>query len=212
MEPNRARARRHRHTTLGEGVWDHRHRPGPAVCRPAIGHGPGRYTVAGPGSPLNHDHDTPPPQVRAHRACHFLGRLARRGRRLPGSRHRRSDQPGCQMVRAAYLAMELTGWFVIVPLSLRLAADRACPVTGHHVGLVPALLGPGETPAQPSLPPSSCCCTRRPSARWRTSRETRQRQAAIHRLCSTPVSASSSCSEPRPWRCTSRGPDPVRAA
>ena len=29
-----------------------------------------------------------------------------------------------QMVRAAYLAMELTGWFVIVPLSL------ASPLTG----------------------------------------------------------------------------------
>lgn len=28
------------------------------------------------------DHDTPPLHVRAHRACHFLGRLARRGRWL----------------------------------------------------------------------------------------------------------------------------------
>ncbi len=25
----------HQHTTLGEGVWDYRHRPGPAVCHPA---------------------------------------------------------------------------------------------------------------------------------------------------------------------------------
>ena len=50
-----------------------------------------------------------------------------------------------QTVRAAWIAMELTGWFVIAPLSL------ASPLTGlvshwHHVGLVPALLGPVQTP------------------------------------------------------------------
>src|SRR5262249_50714038 len=32
------------------------------------------------------------------------------------------------------------------PVGLRFAANRACPVTGHSVGLIPALLGPGETP------------------------------------------------------------------
>jgi hypothetical protein len=45
-----------------------------------------------------------------------------------------------QTVRGANLVMEPTVWFVLVPLAPRFAADRACPVTGHHVGLVPALL------------------------------------------------------------------------
>jgi len=44
---------------------------------------------------------TPASQVRAHCACHFLGRLARRGRWLPVSRRRRLTSQDAQMVRAA---------------------------------------------------------------------------------------------------------------
>ena len=47
-----------------------------------------------------------------------------------------------QMVRAAYLSMELIGWFVIVPFSLAALLSRACPVPRHPVGLVPVLLDP----------------------------------------------------------------------
>ena len=50
-----------------------------------------------------------------------------------------------QMVRAACLAMGLTAWFVILPLSV--TGNGACPGTGYHVGLVSALLGLGKTPA-----------------------------------------------------------------
>jgi hypothetical protein len=56
-----------------------------------------------------------------------------------------------QTLRAAYLAMELITWYVIVPLALTslltVAADRACHVPGDAVGLVPALLGSDLTPA-----------------------------------------------------------------
>ena len=65
----------------------------------------------------SHDHDTPPAQVRAHRACHVLGRLAGRGRCLPRSRRHRSHQQDAQTVRAAYLVMEPAARFVLVPLA-----------------------------------------------------------------------------------------------
>ncbi len=50
-----------------------------------------------------------------------------------------------QTVRGIYVAMQLTGWYVIVPLP-RFADNRAYPVTRHTVGLVPALLGLDEIP------------------------------------------------------------------
>lgn len=68
---------------------------------------------------------------------------------LPGSRHRRLASQDAQTVRGACLVMELTGWFVIVPLSLASLVHRACLVTGLQVGSVPALLGRGETLDQP---------------------------------------------------------------
>ena len=55
------------------------------------------------------------------------------------------------MVRAAYLAAELTTWYVIVPLALAFLL-RTCPVTEHPVGLVPALLGPFQTSANRPCP------------------------------------------------------------
>lgn len=36
-----------------------------------------------------------------------------------------------QMVRSAYLAMELIGWFVIVPCSLASLLTGLCPITRH---------------------------------------------------------------------------------
>ena len=51
-----------------------------------------------------------------------------------------------QIVRAAYLAMELTRLVRHSPVKPRLATNRTCPVTGYRVGLVSALLDPGEIP------------------------------------------------------------------
>ena len=52
-----------------------------------------------------------------------------------------------QMVRAAYLAMELTGWFVIVPLSLASLITGIIQSLGTQWGFVPALLDSAEAPA-----------------------------------------------------------------
>ena len=51
-----------------------------------------------------------------------------------------------QIVRAAYLAMELTRLVRHSPVKPRLDTNRTCPVTGYRVGLVSALLDPGEIP------------------------------------------------------------------
>lgn len=55
--------------------------------------------------------------------------------------------PDAQRVRAAYLAMELTAWFVILPLAFASLVTGIIRVTRHCVGIVPTLLGPGETHA-----------------------------------------------------------------
>jgi hypothetical protein len=51
------------------------------------------------------------------------------------------------MLRAAYLSMELIGWFVIVPLSFAALLTGLVQSLGHPVGPVPPLLDPGEVPA-----------------------------------------------------------------
>src|SRR5438876_11267704 len=51
------------------------------------------------------------------------------------------------MVRAAYLAMAFIGWWVIVPCSFAALLTRVDPIIRHRVGTVPALLDPGEIPA-----------------------------------------------------------------
>lgn len=52
-----------------------------------------------------------------------------------------------QMVRAAYLAMHLTVWFVIVPLSLAAFLTGIVESLGYPVGIVPALLDCDEAAA-----------------------------------------------------------------
>ena len=74
-------------------------------------HGPGSHTGSGGSGGYTppvmnmasngHDHNTPPAQVRAHRACHVLGRLARRSRCIPSSCCRRLTGQDAQTVRAA---------------------------------------------------------------------------------------------------------------
>ena len=59
-------------------------------------------------------------------------------------------------------AMELTTWFVIVPLSLASLLTGVVQSLGTHVGLVQIPLGPGETTVNHPLPRSSCCCIRSP--------------------------------------------------
>src|SRR3989337_454757 len=88
------------------------------------------------------DHDTPPPQVRARRAYHSRGRLDWRGRWLHSSRRCRCDQPGCSDVACRLSRDGVDRLVCHRPVSPRLAANRACHVTGDQVGLVPALLGP----------------------------------------------------------------------
>lgn len=50
--------------------------------------------------------------------------------------------PNAQVMRGAYLVMEPTAWFVLVPLSIASLANRSDSIVGDPVGFVPALLGP----------------------------------------------------------------------
>ena len=49
-----------------------------------------------------------------------------------------------EVVRAAYLAMDMIGRFVIVPMSLAALATGLLPSLGHRMGPVPVLLGSRE--------------------------------------------------------------------
>lgn len=53
--------------------------------------------------------------------------------------------PDAHMVRAAYLGMDLTGWFVIVPLSFASLLTGLVQALVTPMGLVPAPLGSRET-------------------------------------------------------------------
>jgi hypothetical protein len=91
------------------------------------------------------DYDTPPPQVRPHCACYVFGRLAQRGRWLSRTRHRRSDKSRCS---DSARCLSGDGGDCLVChrfVEPRFAANRACHVTWHDVGFVPALLGLGES-------------------------------------------------------------------
>lgn len=46
-----------------------------------------------------------------------------------------------QLVRSSYLAMELIGWYVLVPLSIGSLIKRTRNVARYDLGLVQALLG-----------------------------------------------------------------------
>ena len=54
-----------------------------------------------------------------------------------------------EVVRGAYLAMNLIGLFIIVPMSLAALATGLVQALGQPMGLAPALLGPGEIPNRP---------------------------------------------------------------
>src|SRR5258708_13359591 len=91
------------------------------------------------------DHDTPIPEVASYCAYHPLGRLARRGRRVSGPEHRWADQPERRNSPWCLSRDEVDRLGRHRPIGRRIVAQWDCPVTLHHVGLVPALLGPGET-------------------------------------------------------------------
>src|SRR5579863_10684783 len=97
--------------------------------------------------------DTPPPQVGPHRACHRLGRLARRRRQLSGSQHRRPDQPGCRGGSRRVSLDEPDRTLYHHPAESRRACDRTCPVLGHRMGFGPVLLGPSEISAHDRFHP-----------------------------------------------------------
>jgi hypothetical protein len=83
-----------------------------------------------------------------------------------------------QTVRGAYLTLELTGWFVLVPLSLASLLTGLVQSLGttwglfrHYWVLFKLLIT--------SLPASCCCCTCRRSATWQASRQRRHCPVAI---------------------------------
>jgi hypothetical protein len=82
-----------------------------------------------------HDHDTTPPQVRAHRACRFsvgwLGAIA--GFLVLSIAGLTSQDP--ERVRAAYIAMNLIGQSAIVPLSVAALLTGLVQALGTHWGL-----------------------------------------------------------------------------
>ncbi|CAA9524817.1 MAG: hypothetical protein AVDCRST_MAG67-3539, partial [uncultured Solirubrobacteraceae bacterium] len=90
------------------------------------------------------EQQTTPAQVRAHRARHLLGRLARRGRRLScpigGWRDEPAGTGGARRVRSDGVDRLVCAR----PAERRVAADRRGPVAGNEVGPDPALLGPGQ--------------------------------------------------------------------
>src|SRR5262249_20422304 len=99
----------------------------------------------------------PSPQARPRRARYCVGWVARRGRCIPSSRCRRTDQPagsdrGCRLPRDGvdHLVRDL-------PVQPRLAPNRACLIIVDPVGLVPSFLRSGEPPAMhPFHLPLSC--------------------------------------------------------
>lgn len=100
-------------------------------------HPPGPQNTAGHGR----ENGSPHSQARAHRACHFLGRLARRGRCLPGSVRRRSDQSACpsgarRLPRDGVARLGRPR--AVCPC---LAAHRACQLDRHDVGRLSATTG-----------------------------------------------------------------------
>lgn len=101
------------HATLGESVWDHRHRPDPGVSHCA----PHRHCPMGPP----HAVKTMSPGLRKFvRTAHVtftVGWLGAVAGFLALAITGLTSQD-TQIVRAAYLAMELITRFVIVPLSL----------------------------------------------------------------------------------------------
>ncbi len=115
-----------------------------------------------------------------------------------------------QLVRAAYVAMEPIGWFVLVPLSLASLLTGLVQSLGTTWGLfrhywVVAKLLINVFATVLLLMYMQTLTT---SQGWR---QRRRRRAPIsvgsgaHRRCSTPAPPSCSCSWPRSWRCTSRG-------
>src|SRR6266853_2058185 len=101
---------------LGEVVWDHRHRPGPAVCHPA----PHRPWLWGPHAMMTSRFRKFALTAHVTSSVGWLGAVASfLALAVAGL-----TSQDAQMVRAAYLAMDLTAWFVIVPLSF------ASPLTG----------------------------------------------------------------------------------
>src|SRR5207237_1416959 len=111
-----------RHPALGQGVWDHRHRPAPALCRTA----PQRQR-AHPYAALQHlrpRHASAvimTPGVRklaliVHLTC-SVGWIGAVVAYLALGVAAVTSQDA-QTVRGAWIAMEVTGWWAIVPLAL----------------------------------------------------------------------------------------------
>jgi hypothetical protein len=122
----------------------------------SVAPGAGAGGHSGPPEGAIGDHAARPAQVRAHRPRGVLGRLARRGWLLPGTRDCRSDQPGCS-AGAWRPSRDGADRQVRHPsVGACFAADRDCAVTGHPMGLVPALLGPVQIRADHLFPSASC--------------------------------------------------------
>ena len=86
----------------------------------------------------------PPPQVAPHCAYHFLGRLVRRGRRIPCARHCGVDQSGRTDGANLLCSDGVERSVRYRSIGHRFAALWDCPISWHSVGSVPALLGAGE--------------------------------------------------------------------
>ena len=81
------------------------------------------------------DNDTRPPQVCTHHARHLVSRVAWCGRGLLALAIAGLGSQDAQIVRAAYLGMHSTTWFVIVPLSLAALSTGIIQSLGTTWGL-----------------------------------------------------------------------------